>query len=115
MPLCQLLTNLSKEKIPKDFSDSLVKVIAESTGKPVEHVQLAILPDTMMTWACSSEPTVHFTITAIGIFGEDTNEKYAKAINTFLSEQLNIPLNRLILRFIDAKTFEVAVGVPSKA
>ena len=71
MPLCQLLTNLSKEKIPKDVSDNLLKVISEATGAPTKYIQLAILPDTMMTWACSSEPTVHFTITAV-VYLEET-------------------------------------------
>ena len=111
MPICQLLTNVSKEKIPKDFFDNLIKVIADVMGKSPEGIQLAILPDTMMAWGGNSDPTSHLTISAINdVLREDVNGKYAKAINTYISDQLNIPLMKTIIKFNAIKAFEVGVG-----
>ena len=111
MPLCGVCTNVKRQDIPENFSEKLVKVISVTLDKPPERVSISIVPDCILNVQGTSEPCAQLTLTSVGKLGEEENGKHVAAINACVSEQLKVPIDRVLIHFFDAKAFEVGVGL----
>ena len=68
------------------------------------------VPDCIMNTNGTNDPSAQLTLTSIGKLGEKENCKHVAAINTCVSEQLEVPIWRILIQFFDVKPFEVEAG-----
>ena len=110
MPFCRIYTNVKKQDIPENFCEKLVKAVSDSLGKPLNYVTICVIPDCLMSTNGTNEPSALVTLTSIENMGEMENSNHAAAINTCISEQLKVPMDRIVIQFFEVKPFEVGVG-----
>ncbi|KAL4223994.1 hypothetical protein ACF0H5_017451 [Mactra antiquata] len=100
MPIFNVFTNLSKDKIPDFFLLDASKFIACLLGKPETYVTVRVVPDQMMSHGGSTEPCASVQLMSIGNLG-DQNKCHSENIGSFLKEQLGIPNDRYYIIFTD--------------
>ena len=113
MPMIRIFTNLSKISFKPEFSRDFVKLLATSLDKPANKISVCVIPDCVMMLGGSDRPEAQISLTSIARFGDDVKKmsKYCTEINSFVSERLSIPLDRIGIEFTDVKPFEVGRGV----
>lgn len=100
MPFVVLDTNIPGNKIPGNLLSNLCTCVAATLGKPQERMNVYIRPGLPMLIAGSVEPAAVLSVSAIGV--TDTAEKnrnHSAKICDFLSKELSIPMDRVLITF----------------
>ncbi|CAG2163662.1 unnamed protein product [Oppiella nova] len=101
MPLFKLQTNVPSTKIPANFLESTVEVVAKTLGKPKSYVVATVLPDQLMNWGGVDGPCGMVSVESIGALGRDVNKKHSKVISDHLLKTLGIPADKCYINFVD--------------
>lgn len=108
MPFVALDTNISAEALPADLLQKMCSCVAAALGKPVDRMNLVIKPGLPMMMAGTTSPCVLLSVSAIGV--TDTAEKnrdHSAKICRFLTEQLALPEDRVVITFYALEPHQV--------
>ncbi|RZF41546.1 hypothetical protein LSTR_LSTR000260 [Laodelphax striatellus] len=104
MPLFRIETNVPKSKVPDDFLKTTSKLIAKVLSKPESYCAVLIVPEQMMSFGGSTEPTGQASLMSIGQLGVAQNKVISAALFKHIEETLGIPQNRMYITFTDSPT-----------
>ena len=112
MPLCRIYTNLSRISFQTEFLKEFVQVLAASLDKPADKISICVIPDSVTIFGGSEAPMAQINVISVDRFRNDAKKmsKYCADINKFVSEKLNISLDRIVIEFTDVKPYEVGRG-----
>ena len=103
MPYLNLQTNT---QIPNGDKTALLKriskLVADVLNKPEQYVMVAIKDQVPMLFNGTDEPLVFLEIDSIGLKANDTKQ-FAQQFCSFVSAELNIPSNRIYVKFFDVQ------------
>ncbi|XP_061198054.1 macrophage migration inhibitory factor-like [Saccostrea echinata] len=108
MPTFAVYTNLSKDKIPKDFLQQACAFVAKELDKPEHYVIVRVHADPMMCIGMSSDPCA--SIEVKNITDGAKNKEHAVNITNFVESTLNIPKDRFFITFTNLRKEEVALN-----
>ncbi|XP_058496835.1 D-dopachrome decarboxylase [Solea solea] len=108
MPLVQLQTNLPASVFSEDFLLKFSGCLAASLGKPADRMNLAVTPALPLLVAGSCSPCVMLTVSAIGATDTaDKNKEHSANIFDFLTSQLSLSEDRIIVQFNELQPHQV--------
>ncbi|XP_005987169.1 D-dopachrome decarboxylase [Latimeria chalumnae] len=108
MPFLDLESNLPAERFPEEFVKKLCSTAAQALGKPEERVNVSIRPGLPMLIGGSMTPCVQLLISSIGVVGTaEQNKGHSAKFFEFLTRELKLPEDRIILRFFPLETWQV--------
>ncbi|GBP66482.1 Macrophage migration inhibitory factor [Eumeta japonica] len=87
-------TNVPKSKVPQDFVDKAIPILAKALGKPAQYCVVSVIPDLPMNFGGSSEPAAIANLMSIGSLGVEQNKKHAKVLFELVEKELGIPQDR---------------------
>ena len=103
MPYLNIQTNITvtaeRREIVLKRSSALV---SEVLGKPEKYVMVALKDEVPMLFGGSSDPVAFLELKSIGLSGGSTRE-YAREFCKFITETLDIPGERVYVKFNDAQ------------
>ncbi|CAD5112076.1 DgyrCDS1319 [Dimorphilus gyrociliatus] len=104
MPLAVVNTNVSQGAIPKDFMEKFLNFIVRVLGCEQKFTMIEVHPNCLMMRAGSASPMVnvmfhhnddHIT--------EDTKRETAARFAQFITSELRVPIDRILVLFIDTR------------
>ncbi|RWS02516.1 macrophage migration inhibitory factor-like protein [Dinothrombium tinctorium] len=101
MPNFELTTNLGKDKIPPNFANETVDLLASLLGKPKNYVVVTVRTDAIMSWGGSNEPAAIASVSSIGKINKAANKKYSAALFEHVEKNLGIKGERMYIVFKD--------------
>ncbi|XP_026317948.1 uncharacterized protein LOC113228781 [Hyposmocoma kahamanoa] len=111
MPCLKIMTNLSKNKIPVDFVEKIIPILAKSVRKPEEKFVCIISGDNPIhMFGDSKSPGAVATLESIGNLGTDENKIIIQALSVFIKKELGIVPERFFLTFYDLEKYNVGVS-----
>ncbi|XP_014366425.2 macrophage migration inhibitory factor [Papilio machaon] len=111
MPCLKILTNISSYKIPRDFVDKIIPVLAKAVKKDVNKFICVITGDCQMSFGGeSSEPSAIATLESIGNLGSKENREIVRELSKYLEKELKVKPERFFLTFYDLLPHNVAKG-----
>lgn len=107
MPHFRLETNVPQNKIPADLAQKLCKVLSKSLGKPINYCVATVIGGVNMSWGGTTSPAAQATLMSIGSLGINENKKHSECIFELITQELNIPPDRMYITFTNASTSDV--------
>ncbi|KAI0215885.1 hypothetical protein LSAT2_032020 [Lamellibrachia satsuma] len=101
LPVCSVDTNMQRSAVPANFNKDLAYLIGTVFKKSPESIFMILRTDVEMLRYGTDQPTAVIHLSAIGVFDEQRNPAYAKALLEFIVSQLKIPDTRVGLVFHD--------------
>ncbi|KAM4604444.1 D-dopachrome decarboxylase [Polymixia lowei] len=100
MPFIDLESNLPASRFSEEFLKKLCSSTAAALGKPEDRMNLAVKAGLQMLVAGSCSPCVVLSVSAIGVTDTaDKNKEHSAKIFQFLTGELGLPEDRIVLRF----------------
>ncbi|XP_076113564.1 MIF-like protein mif-2 isoform X2 [Mytilus galloprovincialis] len=96
MPNLYIHTNLKNDDIALDFEEKLIKKV----------VYIKLTCGDRMYHNGSRGPMMFLDMNTVGKFNETNNPEYTKQFMEFLTENTNIPKNRIVIHYHDASAHE---------
>ena len=106
MPLLKISTNVSAEKIPKEFHLHMVEIVANMLNKPLQYVACQIVANQDMSFGGTFQPCAQVLLQSIGRLGVEENKVYSAAIASELEKWLGIQPNRSYIFFHDVNVHQ---------
>ncbi|XP_076113563.1 MIF-like protein mif-2 isoform X1 [Mytilus galloprovincialis] len=106
MPNLYIHTNLKNDDIALDFEEKLIKKVASVMIVPTEVVYIKLTCGDRMYHNGSRGPMMFLDMNTVGKFNETNNPEYTKQFMEFLTENTNIPKNRIVIHYHDASAHE---------
>jgi phenylpyruvate tautomerase len=104
MPLIKVQASISPvEATVQSLLTKLSASLAKHLGKPESYVMTAFENDVTMTFAGTFDPACYVEIKSIGSMSSDQTKAMSQDFCGQISEQLDIPANRIYIEFADAK------------
>ena len=98
MPVLTIQTNIAAGLVTDDLLKQLSAKVAKAVGKPEQYVAVHVSPAQKLFFSGTNEPAAVMELTSIGLpSGQTAN--LSKEIMTFLEDKLNIPADRMYLKF----------------
>ncbi|CAL4123439.1 unnamed protein product [Meganyctiphanes norvegica] len=110
MPLIQVRTNITKEKLTRDVHLKFSARAAELMNKPEARVSVTVECGLDMCRGGSFEPVIEVHIAAIGVDCREKTQSVVAGLSELLHEQLGLPLERIVFKFSNLQPFEVGVN-----
>ncbi|XP_072164160.1 macrophage migration inhibitory factor-like [Diadema setosum] len=101
MPLLQVFTNVKDSKIPDGFLSDMSDMFQKAIGKPMEYIEVHVVPNQMMMFAKSDAPCAVVNLVSIGQLGVEENKVISKTVSATLKDKLGIPADRMYIVFRD--------------
>ncbi|VDL70266.1 unnamed protein product [Nippostrongylus brasiliensis] len=108
MPVFQLHTNVSNEKVTPELLKQISSLVARLLHKPESYVAVHVVPDQQMTFAGTDEPCGVGVLKSIGGVGQSQNNGHAKALFALIKDHLGIAGNRMYIEFVDIAATDIA-------
>ena len=104
MPLIKVQSSVSQpEAAVKSLLTNLSTNLAKHLGKPESYVMTAFESDVPMTFGGTFDPACYVEIKSVGTMSSDQTKAMSQDFCSQISEQLNVPCNRIYIEFADAK------------
>ncbi|KAH7641713.1 macrophage migration inhibitory factor [Dermatophagoides farinae] len=103
MPTLIIRTNVAGSKVPANFTKDMVKIVAQTLGKPESYVVVMVHSDANLNWGGVEEPAAVCTLSSIGKISRDENKKSSAVIQKAIESKLGISTSRQYLVFEDLK------------
>ena len=84
---------------------SLSANLAKHLGKPESYVMTAFESDVPMTFAGTFDPVCYVEVKSVGSMSSAQTKKMSQDFCTKISEELNVPTNRIYIEFADAQGY----------
>lgn len=98
MPVLTVQTNVAASQVTDDFLKQLSAKVAKALSKPEQYVAVHVSPAQKLFFSGTNEPAAIMELTSIGLpSGQTAN--ISKEIMTLLEDKLNIPADRMYLKF----------------
>ncbi|XP_013147502.1 PREDICTED: macrophage migration inhibitory factor-like [Papilio polytes] len=111
MPCLKILTNISSYKIPRDFLDKIIPVLAKAVKKEDAKFVCVIIGDCQMSFGGeTSVPSAIATLESIGNLGPQENKEIVRELTKFLEKEIKVKPDRFFLTFYDLLPYNVAKG-----
>ncbi|CAG9782067.1 unnamed protein product [Diatraea saccharalis] len=111
MPCLKILTNLPKNKIPNEFVDKIIPILAKTVGKPANVFVCVIAPDCSISFGGDqTKPGAVATLESIGNIDANRNKMVVKEVSKFITEQMGIQPERFFLTFYDVANYNVGIS-----
>ncbi|CAH2035582.1 unnamed protein product, partial [Iphiclides podalirius] len=111
MPCLKILTNIPMSKIPRDFVDKIIPVLAKAVNKEEHKFICVIKGDCYMSFGGdSSKPSAVSTLESIGNLGSTENRKIIRELSAFVKKEINVDPDRFFLTFYDLSPRNVGKG-----
>lgn len=107
MPVFSINTNVSAEKVPKDFKAKATTLIAETLGKPASYVAVHIKAGQDLSLGGSDEPAAVCELMSIGCLSKELNKTHSRTIMEFLESSLNLNSKRIYITFINQNKADI--------
>lgn len=107
MPILEIATNVSKEKVTPEVLTTLSKILSETLGKSENFCTVRVVPDQLMTFGGTTEPCGVALLASIGALGVEKNKAHAAKIYAYLEKSLGIPSDRMYIKFDNLATSDV--------
>ncbi|KAG7266099.1 hypothetical protein CRUP_026736 [Coryphaenoides rupestris] len=108
MPFVTVETNLSAEALPAGLLKETCSCVAAALGKPEDRMNVVIRAGLPMLMAGSSSPCVLLSVSAIGVTDTaEKNREHSAKICPFLTEQLALPEDRVVITFYSLEPHQV--------
>lgn len=107
MPLIKVqtsITNPPQEKVNKLLTN-LSSKLAKQLSKPESYVMTIFESELPMTFAGTFDPVCYIEIKSVGTITPNQTQAISKEICSTISEELNIPQNRIYIEFAEAKGY----------
>ncbi|KAE9548946.1 hypothetical protein FO519_007852 [Halicephalobus sp. NKZ332] len=90
-------------QLPKEFDQKFVEFLGKTLNKPPENIFVKINDNQRLTLGGTQSPqgTAILEIKAVGIFNPVSNAEFSQKISEHLSEEIQIPPQRILIEFID--------------
>ncbi|XP_045509722.1 macrophage migration inhibitory factor-like [Colias croceus] len=109
MPILKIFTNVSREKIPVDFVNKILPVLAKVLRKPENLFSCVVAPDCVLSFAGDSTiPGAMANLESIGHLGPADNKVIAKEVTDFVEKELGVSPARFVLTFYDMQPYNIA-------
>ncbi|KAJ2951909.1 hypothetical protein O0L34_g4162 [Tuta absoluta] len=109
MPALNILTNLPKAKIPKDFVDKIIPTLSKVVNKPEQKFICVVSGDALLHMhGDSSSPGAVARLESIGNLGPEQNQVISRHLADFVEKELGISPNRFFLTFYDLEKYNVS-------
>jgi phenylpyruvate tautomerase len=107
MPLIKIQSSVSQpEKATvESLLTNLSANLAKHTGKPESYIMTAFEADVPMTFAGTFDPVCYVEIKSVGSMSSSQTKAMSQDFCTQISEQLDVPPNRIYIEFADAKGY----------
>jgi phenylpyruvate tautomerase len=106
MPLIKVQTSVSPSEAKlKSLLTSLSGNLAKHLGKPESYVMTAFESDAIMTFGGTFDPVCYVEVKSIGSMSSDQTKTMSQDFCSQISQQLNIPANRIYIEFTDAQGY----------
>lgn len=99
MPLLTVYTTEAAPPNPGSFLKALSALLARELGKPESYVMTALVPETSMTFAGSTEPTCFAQLKSLGDFTPSATARLSGVLCRALAEGLRVPKERIYVEF----------------
>ncbi|KAM9857119.1 D-dopachrome decarboxylase [Aulostomus maculatus] len=100
MPFIELQSNLPASSFPEEFVRRLASSAAKALDKPEDRMNVVVQPGLPMLIAGSSSPCVMLSVSAIAVTDTaDKNKEHSAKIFEFLTRELGLPQDRIVLQF----------------
>ncbi|XP_048006039.1 macrophage migration inhibitory factor homolog [Leguminivora glycinivorella] len=111
MPCLRILTNIPSSKIPTDFVNKIMPVLAKVVRKDVEKFSCVIVGDCQLSFAGdSSQPGAISTLESIGHVEPEDNRMIGQELSTFVQQELGIHPKRFFISIYDIKGTNIVKG-----
>ena len=97
MPLLTISTSI-KVKEKNIFLKNCSQLISKLTNKPEQYVMVRLFDQTPMYFSMDQSPSCFIDLKSIGSLNPS---EMSKEISTFISNQIEIPINRVYICFED--------------
>ncbi|KAL6728421.1 hypothetical protein Aduo_010196 [Ancylostoma duodenale] len=108
MPVFQLHTNVSQDKVTPDLLKQISALVARILHKPESYVAVHVVPDQKMTFAGTDGPCGIGILKSIGGVGGSQNNSHAKALFALIKDHLGIEGSRMYIEFVDIGAADIA-------
>lgn len=105
MPLIKVQTSAptpNKDEI-QFILKGLSAKLAKHTGKPESYVMTAFEAEVPMTFGGNTDPSCYIEIKSVGTMKPEQTSAMSQEFCQEITENLNIPKNRIYIEFADAK------------
>ena len=103
MPCLQVFVNVKiSDEQKKSLLTKLTAAINQTTGKPKAYIMVLIQDNHCMSFADTTEPCALMDFRSIGCIDRSKNKKHSATFSKILSDELNIPVNRIYISFANA-------------
>ncbi|XP_068633841.1 macrophage migration inhibitory factor homolog [Battus philenor] len=111
MPCLKILTNIPNNKIPRDFVNKIIPILAKTVKKEENKFICVISGDCHLSFGGeSSKPGAIATLESIGNLGIRENNEIIGELSKFMEKELNIVSDRFFVTFYDLQAHNVAKG-----
>ncbi|KAH9404427.1 hypothetical protein TYRP_000250 [Tyrophagus putrescentiae] len=95
MPQLEIRTNLRLSQIPANFNQKATEMLSTL----ISCLQIAVIPNQLVTFGGTSEPCALVTLNSIGNISCEENRVNCKNIHSFLETELSLPSKRVFIIF----------------
>ncbi|BFZ18518.1 hypothetical protein BsWGS_21557 [Bradybaena similaris] len=103
MPIVYLYTNLKQSDLKEGIELRMAQAVAETIGKPVEKMTVAIQAGVRLLRAETTEPACTLHIYSLGSFDKERNPKYGPSIKQLLKDELGLEAERCGIIYHDVE------------
>ncbi|XP_019362442.1 PREDICTED: macrophage migration inhibitory factor-like [Gavialis gangeticus] len=107
MPLFNVTTNVSKDKVPEGFLGEVTEQLSKALGKLAQYISNKVSTDQMMAFGGSQDPCAMCFLYSIGKIGDQENKDYSKLLCDLLNTHLKIPVDRTYICYFEVSAANV--------
>ncbi|XP_018495110.1 chitotriosidase-1 [Galendromus occidentalis] len=112
MPVFTINTNVSSEKIPKDFLSACTDAVAKCLKKPASYVAVHVNAGQQLSFGGDAQlPCASCTLASIGSISSAANKKSSSELSALLESSLGIAPDRSYINFVDLQPSNVDVSL----
>ncbi|XP_052099187.1 macrophage migration inhibitory factor-like [Mytilus californianus] len=103
MPKAIIHTNLKDKDVPEGFELRVTQKMGEVFEFPIEVIYVTLTTGDRMSHNGSSDPMVFVDMVTVNKFSEENNPSYSRQFMKFFSDELKIPLHRVLIQYHDSQ------------
>ncbi|XP_040859460.1 D-dopachrome decarboxylase-like [Ochotona curzoniae] len=111
MPIIELDTNLSADRLPAGLEKRLSQAAAAILKKPENIMHVLVRPGLTIVQGGSTEPGAHLSVTAFeGLGTAEQNREYSARFFEFLTKELGVAKDRILIRFYPVERWQIGIN-----
>ncbi|XP_040859461.1 D-dopachrome decarboxylase-like [Ochotona curzoniae] len=111
MPIVELDTNLSADRLPAGLEKRLRQASAATLNKPENLISIVVRPGLTMMLGGSTEPGAHLSVIALeGVGTAEQNREHSARFFEFLTKELGVAKDRILIRFYPVERWQIGIN-----